>query len=815
MASRAETISINFLAKTSQATQALAGLANRIDSLSSSARKSTDGLNTASKNITQLSGLTKQASSAMLKVTTAMSKVGKMSTQLKKVETAAAAARKGLSNAAGGGRDLEKTIKKMNTSLSKMVTQVNRTTSALSQVKQGTNSANSSMRESVRVIESKGKGFMMLARSIGLAMIAYQGYRIAIQAVKSLIVSNKDFENSMARVKAVVQESGKFTENNFKRMQMEARALAQVTVFTANDSAEALVKLGQAGLSARQSVAALPSTLRLAQAAQIDMEKSSDIVSGVLYAFGARASETEFYVDRLAAASSRSKTSLDQMGEAFKYLGPAAGGMGQNVNDVAAALGVLANGNIRASMAGTSLRGVMVELANTNGKAHKTLLKMGLTAGDIIPSKMNSLVTIFQKLQAHGVNAGNAYAIFGKRAGIAAQVLSQSAGDLSALSKELENADGTAKRMSETMDDTLHAAILRMKSAWEELMMTFGDGGALNIMRTVVEGIADAINKVSLYVKRMQQAFIAGELGTYLYTGISLGFQKAINEAYSGFLSVFAAVKAAASYLFDSMLSQESFAPLMNAIVNLGNVIVTSLKDGLSSVFSMLLSQLELGMAGVMENALIPVLEAIPISGERMARGAQEGADALREAAQSRMVDSAFTLDAIPAKVSNAAKNLARSATAFGQDMLFEYTENEGALGMALAAGNAFKEYEGASLFDKEGIDELERRMAEMNERFTPKMPDWEGEDDDEPLSRPYTMEDDVEMAEGGTGNFSVSGSVAGAINTIMGRSANEIIASEAVRQTQLMSDMLDAQLENNRVLTGLATNRPAPSVFD
>lgn len=51
------------------------------------------------------------------------------------------------------------------------------------------------------------------------------------------------------------------------------------------------------------------------------------------------------------------------MGETFKYVAPVAGSLGYKAEDVAAAVGLMANSGIKASQAGTSLRSLLTNLA--------------------------------------------------------------------------------------------------------------------------------------------------------------------------------------------------------------------------------------------------------------------------------------------------------------------------------------------------------------------------------------------------------------------------------------------------------------------
>ena len=50
------------------------------------------------------------------------------------------------------------------------------------------------------------------------------------------------------------------------------------------------------------------------------------------------------------------------MGETFKYVAPVAGAMGYSAEDVALAVGLMANSGIKASRAGTSLKAALVNM---------------------------------------------------------------------------------------------------------------------------------------------------------------------------------------------------------------------------------------------------------------------------------------------------------------------------------------------------------------------------------------------------------------------------------------------------------------------
>lgn len=83
----------------------------------------------------------------------------------------------------------------------------------------------------------------------------------------------------------------------------------------------------------------------------------SDIVTDALTAFGLAASDSAHFADVLAAASSNSNTNVQMMGATFQYAAPVAGALGYSIEDVALAVGLMANAGIKGEKAGTALRG--------------------------------------------------------------------------------------------------------------------------------------------------------------------------------------------------------------------------------------------------------------------------------------------------------------------------------------------------------------------------------------------------------------------------------------------------------------------------
>jgi len=128
------------------------------------------------------------------------------------------------------------------------------------------------------------------------------------------------FESSMARVKALTGAS----EQDFAALTEEARKLGRDTVFTAGEAANAMSFFALAGFKVDEILKATNPTLALAAAGQIEIAQAADISAKIMRSMGIEADGLGRVVDVMAKAMSTANTDMLQLGDAFKFVGPAA-----------------------------------------------------------------------------------------------------------------------------------------------------------------------------------------------------------------------------------------------------------------------------------------------------------------------------------------------------------------------------------------------------------------------------------------------------------------------------------------------------------
>jgi TP901 family phage tail tape measure protein len=284
---------------------------------------------------------------------------------------------------------------------------------------------------------------------------------------KAAIAEGRAFTSAMSNVGAISGATGK----QFEALENQAKRLGATTKFTAVEAAAGQKFLAQAGFETGEIIGALPGTLNLAAAANLDLGKSADIVSNVLTAFGATAESTGQFVDVLTNTFTTSNTDLQQLGQAMKFAAPIAKNLGISVETTAAAIGTLSNAGIQGALAGTTLRGILTSLSAPTKKAQIVLDELGVSIFDA-DGKMRSLPDILNQVSEATSGMSDEQktlalkTIVGTKRLAGFQVLLESGGDaLEQYSDDLGKS-GTAADVAGQQLDNLEGDITLLNSAF-------------------------------------------------------------------------------------------------------------------------------------------------------------------------------------------------------------------------------------------------------------------------------------------------------------------------------------------------------------
>jgi TP901 family phage tail tape measure protein len=348
------------------------------------------------------------------------------------------------------------------------------------------------------------------ASKAGRAMTLGLSLPIAAMGVSALNTAG-NFEAGMNRVSgltgATTQQMSQLTE--------QARQLGATTQFSAKQAAEGMQFLSMAGFKTNDILGAMPATLTLAAAGALELGTAADIASNIMTGFSKKPEELAHVSDVLTKTFTSTNTTLEQLGEGMKFVAPISSAMGISLEETAAAMGLLGNAGIQASMAGTSLRGALSRLAVPTGEAIATLNKLGIKKTDLLDSAGNvkSLTDTVKLLENSGATAADMLSIFGQRAGPGmAALVGQGSDKLRALTVDVSNAGGIAKKIADKNMEGFNGAMKEMSSAAQELQIAIGDSGILKDFTNLIKALTDLLRYLS-----DTNPFIL-KLGTYFAT---------------------------------------------------------------------------------------------------------------------------------------------------------------------------------------------------------------------------------------------------------------------------------------------------------
>lgn len=334
-----------------------------------------------------------------------------------------------------------------------------------------------------------------------LADLVADGIRATISAVKDLAKETfevgSNFESAMSQVAAV---SGVNAEE-LQALTDKAEEMGARTKFSATESAEAFNYMAMAGWKTEDMLDGIEGIMNLAAASGTDLATTSDIVTDALTAMGYEAKDAAHLADVMAAASSNANTNVEMMGLTFQYAAPLAGALGYNMEDTAAAIGLMANSGIKADKAGTALRGILSRLAAPPKECAAAMDELGLSLVDS-DGNMKSLAEVMRMLRrafeglSEEEQAQYAKHIAGQNAmsGLLA-IVNASTEDYEKLTEAVYNSEGAAQKMADTMNDNVSGALVLMKSKIEGIMIKLFNR-AKDSMRDGIDTFGKALDKI-------------------------------------------------------------------------------------------------------------------------------------------------------------------------------------------------------------------------------------------------------------------------------------------------------------------------------
>ena len=243
---------------------------------------------------------------------------------------------------------------------------------------------NSKFRKGIKSLQQSltktGQQMQRIGRAItGFAVAAFTA--IGMYALKL----TEEYDMAMNRVRAVTQA----TADDMNMLSETAKYLGRTTARTARDIASGMETLGLAGFSTEEIQASISAVTSLSVISQQTMAISAQNAANIMSQFGISAEDLEVAVDQLAVTATSSNQTIEDLINGLKFAGPIANQAGLELNEAAAAMGILANNGIRAGIGGRALRMGILKLIAPTGQAAEEMEKLGIQVtdaeGEILP----------------------------------------------------------------------------------------------------------------------------------------------------------------------------------------------------------------------------------------------------------------------------------------------------------------------------------------------------------------------------------------------------------------------------------------------
>ena len=329
-------------------------------------------------------------------------------------------------------------------------------------------------------------GFTKMAAGI---LGAAAAFRQINQLISSSIRTFRDFEFQMAKVKAITGASNK----DFMKLSNSSQELGRSTFFTAQQVAELQTNFGKLGFSTKEILKAQEATLLLATATDTDLARAAIVAGAAVRGFALDASETGRVADVMAVAFTSSALDIEKFQTSMTKVAPIAAGANITLEATTAVMGTLTDAGIEASIAGTSLRNIFLKMQDPTSALSK---KLGFTV-----NSSEDLQKALTQLNAEGMSNAEMMQLVDLRQVAAFQTMINGSQNISDLTFELEQANGAAGDMADTVGDNLEGAFKRMASAWQgfSIVVTesiFGKG-----LQAFIDGTAQLFNNFTDFIE--------------------------------------------------------------------------------------------------------------------------------------------------------------------------------------------------------------------------------------------------------------------------------------------------------------------------
>jgi TP901 family phage tail tape measure protein len=207
-----------------------------------------------------------------------------------------------------------------------------------------------------------------------------------------------NFDDAMREIQA---RTGA-TADEMDALRERAIQMGADTVFSATESANAMLQLLTSGMNAQQALIALPEIMNLAAAAGTNLGNTSDWVTDIMAQFQLEVDDAANVVDALVRASGSGSATVTDLAMGFQNAGGTANNFGLSVEETAAILQIFSENGIKGAEAGTQLKSMLIAMSRDTNDVQGMWKQLGISMYDA-DGNMRAMTNIIADLdQAMG-----------------------------------------------------------------------------------------------------------------------------------------------------------------------------------------------------------------------------------------------------------------------------------------------------------------------------------------------------------------------------------------------------------------------------
>lgn len=337
-----------------------------------------------------------------------------------------------------------------------------------------------------------------------------------------------DFESQMNTTKSLLADTIPTADelnSTTQKLGESSKGWAKQYGISTTSINEGMQEIIKKGFDANQTIEAMPAILDAAKASGEDFNTVMNATTNILQQFGLSTQDTERVTNSLTFVANKTAAGFADMGAAMEYVGPVAKNVGMDLEETAAAVGLLSNNGIAGEKAGTALRGALTRLLKPSEQNAEAMEKLGFSAEEFRSGaiKLPDILDRVKKNTEGMTDAQKSALIataFGTEAQTAMNILVDQGGDaLRNLANETKGATTYTKDLANELSKSSKNGVERFKSSLEVLQ--------INIGQKLLPLLTPTIDKVNQFIDWLSKAppavqSLAGGIGGFLALGYPL-----------------------------------------------------------------------------------------------------------------------------------------------------------------------------------------------------------------------------------------------------------------------------------------------------